>query len=137
MFKIIKWRLVWSFYVTFAIPLLYLTNIYLAYSFPKTIPGSSIITIIVGIIIAIIGLSVWITSYLHLGKSFGVLPQKQKRIVSGIYKYINHPMYLGIWLTFLGLSLTNRSRMGILFLCLVITPLLALRVKLEEKKLTD
>lgn len=136
MIKIVEWKLVWSFYVTFAIPLLYLINIYLAYSFPNTISGS-IFTTVAGIIITITGLFIWLISYLHLGKSFGVLPQKQKRITSGIYKYISHPMYLGIWLTFLGLSLANRSRMGILFLCLVITPLLALRVKLEEKKLIN
>ncbi|PIP75040.1 MAG: hypothetical protein CO135_00875 [Candidatus Levybacteria bacterium CG_4_9_14_3_um_filter_35_16] len=132
----INWKLVWSFYVTFAIPLLYLTNIYLAYSFPKTINGS-IFTTIAGTIIAVTGLCIWLTSYLHLGKSFGVLPQKQKRVVSGIYKYINHPMYLGIWLTLLGLSLANSSRVGIIFLCLIITPLFALRIKLEEKKLID
>lgn len=136
MFKMVEWKLVWSFYITFAIPLLYLINIYLAYSYPKTIPGS-IFTLIAGIVIAILGLSIWIMSYLYLGKSFGVLPQKQKRIATGIYRYINHPMYLGIWLTFLGLSLANTSRVGIIFLCLVITPLLALRVKLEEKRLTN
>jgi len=136
MAKIFNWRLILEFYAIAAIPLLYLTNIYLAYSFPKTIP-SSIITTIIGTVTAIIGLSVWITSYLHLGKSFGILPQNQKRISKGIYKYISHPMYLGIWLTFLGLSLAQASKAGIIFLCLVITPLFALRIKLEEKKLIN
>ncbi len=136
MAKIFNWKLILEFYVTFAIPLLYLTNIYLAYSFPRTINGS-IFTVITGLIISIIGLFIWLISHLHLGKSFGVLPQKQKRITSGIYKHISHPMYLGIWLTFLGLSLANGSGIGIIFLCLVITPLLALRVKLEEKDLTN
>lgn len=132
----IKWRLVWSFYITLIVPFLYLTNIYLAYSFSNTI-NSSFFSTISGIIIAITGLLIWLVSYKHLGKSFGVLPQKQKRKTTGIYKYMNHPMYLGIWLTFFGLSLAEASKAGIIFLLVIITPLLALRVKLEEKYLTN
>jgi protein-S-isoprenylcysteine O-methyltransferase Ste14 len=128
----IEWKLVWSFYLTLIIPLLYLTNIYLAYSLPGTI-NSSTFSILIGMLIATIGIIIWIISYIHLGRSFGVLPQKQKRVTTGIYKYLRHPMYLGIWLTFLGLSFSTGSKAGIIFLVIIISPLFALRIKLEEK----
>ncbi|MFH1187014.1 MAG: methyltransferase [Candidatus Levyibacteriota bacterium] len=132
--KIFNWKLVLSFYITLFIPLLYFINIALAYFFPNSIK-SSIEFSIIGLFLAIIGLFIWILSYFHLGKSFGVLPQKQKRITKGLYKYLNHPMYVGVFLTFLGLSLTNRSSAGLIFLFFVTTPVLIIRAKLENKKL--
>lgn len=136
MIKIVKWKLVWSFYVTFAIPLLYLANIALSYFYPNTLSLPFFFSLI-GILVSVIGLVIWILSYFYLGKSFGVLPQKQKRITKGLYGYFNHPMYVGIFLTFLGLSFSNLSAFGLVFLFLVITPILFLRARLEDKKLTD
>jgi protein-S-isoprenylcysteine O-methyltransferase Ste14 len=74
---------------------------------------------------------------MNLGMSFGVLPKKQKRIKTGFYKYLRHPMYVGIWSTFLGLSLANASWQGLVFLNILMTPLLFIRAIFEDKKLTD
>ncbi len=134
--QIIKWKLVWEFVATIIIPLLYFGNIAVIMKTPDT-GKNSIFFVFLGIIIAIFGLIFWILSYINLGKSFGVLPQEQKKVKSGLYKYFNHPMYIGIWLTFLGLSLANSSWQGILYLNLIITPLLFVRSHLEEKKLKN
>lgn len=134
--KNINVKLVFSFYATLLIPFLYLINIALAYFYPNTLRLPVFLPLI-GIFIAIIGLIVWILCYFYLGKSFGVLPQKQKRITKGLYRYFKHPMYIGIFLTFLGLSLSKLSTPGLVFLFFVITPILFLRARFEDKQLFD
>src|SRR5680860_1799570 len=125
--KNLNLKLILSFYITFLIPFIYFANIALAYFFPRTISLSVSLSLL-GLIFAIIGLILWIISFLNLGRSFGVLPQKQKRVTKGLYKHFKHPMYLGIFLTFLGLSLANASKPGLIFL---------IRTNLEDKKLTN
>lgn len=135
-FNWVNWKLVFEFILTFFIPFLYLTNIYVAFVTPNTVKLPPLLTLF-GLAVAFLGLVIWILSFISLGKSFGVLPQKQKRVKSGIYKYLNHPMYIGIWLSFLGLSLVNSSFQGLLFLFLAITPLLYIRAYFEDKKLVN
>jgi len=132
----IKWNLVWSFYITLAIPILYLLNLLLIYSYRNTLnlPNSMVM---LGIIISIIGIMLWITSYFHLGFSFGVLPKKTKRVKKGLYKYLKHPMYVSIWLTFFGLSFSFKSLQGIIFLIFLLLPVFIIRAKIEEKYLYD
>jgi len=131
----IDWKKVFSIYATFGIPLLYLYNIYLAYTFPHTLFISWQLQIF-GLLLTLCGVVMWTVSYINLGWSFGVLPQKQKRVTKGLYKYVSHPMYIAIYLTFLGLSLSNTSLPGLLFLTLILVPILTLRATLEEKNLT-
>lgn len=131
----IDWKKVFSIYATIGIPLLYLYDIFLAYAFPKTFQVSFPL-LLLGILLSLVGSCLWIMSYMHLGWSFGVLPQKQKRVTKGLYKYFNHPMYVGIYITFLGLALANASLPGLLFLLLVIVPLLVLRATLEDRRLS-
>jgi protein-S-isoprenylcysteine O-methyltransferase Ste14 len=132
----VKWNLVLEFYLTFLIPSLYLANIYIAFITPKTLSIPLFLSLN-GILIAFLGLTIWIISYINLGFYFGVLPKKQKRIKRGLYKYTNHPMYIGIWLVFFGLSLANSSLEGLFFLFVLITPMLIIRAYLEDKILID
>ena len=134
--KIINWQLVWEFVATLVIPLLYFENIVIIVKYPDTIKNTYFF-IFLGILLAILGLLFWIFSYIHLGKSFGVMPKEQKRVKSGLYHYFKHPMYIGIWLTFLGLSIANSSAMGLLYLNLIIAPLLFIRSYFEEKNLKN
>lgn len=133
--SIVDWKKVWSIYATLGIPLLYLYNILLAYQYGNTMRISPRLGIL-GLLLAVCGAGIWIVSYVNLGFSFGVLPQKQKKVTRGLYAYINHPMYVGIWCTFVGLSIANASLPGLLFLTLIITPLLTIRAHFEEKKLS-
>jgi protein-S-isoprenylcysteine O-methyltransferase Ste14 len=132
----INWKLVWQFVGTILIPSLYLINIFIAfnnsYSFKPTFS-----LVLLGILIGFLGLILWVLSYINLGKSFGILPQKQKKVKKGVYKYLDHPMYIAIWLTFLGLSLANASWESLVFLNVFITPLLFIRAYFEEKKLVN
>ena len=131
----INWKLVLSFWFTIFIPLLYIVNIYLAASFSKTFSPTPAV-ILIGLIFAFFGLMIWIISFFNLGFSFGVLPQKQKRVTKGIYKYFNHPMYIGIFCAFLGLSIANGSWQGLVFLNVVLLPVLFLRAYFEDKNLS-
>lgn len=132
----INWKLVLSFYLTLFIPILYLVNISLAYFTAGSLNVPSFI-VSFGLLLSLLGIVLWIISFYNLRKAFGVLPQKQKRIKTGLYKYTNHPMYIGIYITFLGLSFANKSLPGIIFLNLVILPLLLIRARLEDKNLED
>ncbi len=134
MFKI-NWKLVFSFWVTLFIPSLYLLNIYLAFVFSNTFDATFQLKFL-GIILSFTGIIFWITSYFNLGHSFGVIPQKQKRVKKGLYKYFNHPMYMAIFITFLGISIANASWQGLIFLNLIIIPLLFVRAYFEDKNLS-
>jgi len=70
-----------------------------------------------------------------LGRSLAVLPGSEKLITAGIYKYLRHPIYVGIDLTLAGLFLALGSTYGFLYLVLVVLPLNILRSRLEEKAL--
>jgi protein-S-isoprenylcysteine O-methyltransferase Ste14 len=129
-------RLILQFVATVIIPLTYLYNILIIINTPNTF-NSSVILRLIGVCIAIFGLAFWIISLINLGKSFGVLPQKQKKIKTGLYKYLRHPMYVGIWSCFLGLSLANASVQGLVFLNLIMTPLLFVRIYFEDRKLYE
>lgn len=132
----IHWKLVFSFWATITIPFLYLLNIYLAAANPDSFPASDKLRI-AGALIAIVGLIFWIVSYINLGHSFGVLPKKQKKINTGLYKYFNHPMYIGISAVMIGLSIANASWQGLVFYNLIILPMLITRARLEEKQLKN
>lgn len=130
----ISWKLVFSIVGTVLFPLLYLFNAIMAYSFSSTFHAPISVSVF-GSILMFIGICIWIITMINLKKGFGVLPQKQKRIKTGLYKYFNHPMYVGIYLTFLGLSLANQSWQGLFFLNVFLLPTLVIRATWEDKYL--
>jgi len=126
-------ELIFEFYATLAIPLIYLSGLIvislslstLHYT-PSTLPGLAITTS---------GLILWIATYLALRSSLSVLPKAQTLITTGPYQYFSHPMYVAITLTFFGLSLATGSIPGVLYTILIVIPLNFLRAKTEEKEL--
>lgn len=125
-----------SFYLTLAIPLLYLYCLYALASTPNTITFP-IPIIILGIVASFIGIVLWAISMLQLRGSFGVLPGKKVRVTTGLYKYYKHPMYLGITLTYLGLGIANGSSYGLLTTLVLLLPVLIIRARIEEKQLIN
>lgn len=125
-----------SFYLTIAIPLLYLYCLYSIASTPNTL-SFPLPLIILGIVASFVGIALWALSMLQLRGSFGVLPGKKVRVTTGLYKYYKHPMYLGITLTYLGLGIANQSSYGLLTTLILLLPVLIIRARLEEKSLTD
>lgn len=129
-------RNILEFYATIGVPILYLFVLFVMYQ------GAGSLEFPLWFVICStgttgLGLIIWGVSYINLGKSFGVLPKKQKATRSGLYRYMKHPMYVGIGCTFVGLSLAFRSAAGLIATVLFLIPLLILRARLEEKKLTS
>ena len=116
------------------VPAVYLFNLYLiAYQTSEV----SLPTMIVGLVVACVGIGFWIISYVQLGRGFGVLPTKQKRVRTGIYRRFKHPMYLGIMLCFVGLSVAMGSWTGFWFTIGGLLPLLIIRAYWEERYLEE
>lgn len=128
-------RNILQFYLTIGIPLFYIFILVVMWNSPHTLSISSA-WINMGLVLTFLGLVLWFLSYFYLGKSFGVLPKKQKRVRHGVYRYIPHPMYVGISTTFIGLSMAYRSYPGLVITILFLIPLLILRALMEERKLT-
>jgi protein-S-isoprenylcysteine O-methyltransferase Ste14 len=134
--KHIDLKLIISFYLTIGIPLLYFLNLSIIYLTPETIQIPFPL-MIAGLFFACVGLFFWVGSFFTLAQNnkFAVLPKKQKRLRIGLYRYLNHPMYVGIFLTFFGVSVADQSFWGMIFTSLCMLPLLLFRAVREDKKL--
>lgn len=122
-------------FLTFFIPLLYLLAVLIIYQTGKTL-GFGIVWAIFGLFFTAFGLFLWASSFIALGRQvFTVLPKAKLLRTGGAYKFFRHPLYLGISLTFLGLSLSTGSKIGLLYTIFLIIPLNILRAKKEEKVL--
>lgn len=98
-------------------------------------PPIIILILIFSLLIIFLGLLLWTSAYFYLGKSFSILPKAQKLITNGPYRFFQHPIYTGIFLTFLGLSLASNSIPGTLYTLLCLGPINLTRAKKEEKEL--
>ena len=81
------------------------------------------------------GLALWIIGMANLGKGLKVLPGADSIVARGIYRFIRHPIYLGIILTHFGLFFACGSTFGMIYLFIITIPLNIIRAKLEEKAL--
>jgi len=65
--------------------------------------------------------------------SFEVIVQKDHKLVKkGLYKYVRHPMYLGMLFIFFGLAISLYSFYGVLALIVFYIPALLYRISAEE-----
>jgi protein-S-isoprenylcysteine O-methyltransferase Ste14 len=87
-----------------------------------------------GLLLALLGLCLSIWSLWHLRSSFSILAEARRTVVSGPYRYVRHPLYLGEALTMLGLCLLIGTGSALIFWA-VITGLQLARARIEEKKL--
>lgn len=88
-------------------------------------------------VVIFVGLLLWLSGYLYVASSFSAIPQTKKLVAKGPYKFFRHPIYLGIFLTFVGLSLIVDSRLGLYYAIFIVFPLNYLRKKNEEKVLEE
>lgn len=91
--------------------------------------------VIVGWFVGLTGLILWITSMVNLGKSLAVLPGSKQLVRQGLYRFMRHPIYMGINLTFLGLTLCLGSKWGLAYVLGIVFPLNFIRARLEERAL--
>jgi protein-S-isoprenylcysteine O-methyltransferase Ste14 len=88
-----------------------------------------------GLVCIIIGPAIAFWGMLHLGRSFGVYVTVRTVVMTGPYKWIRHPMYLGWIFMNIGLVLANFS--GFYFLLFAINlPLIIYRAGLEQAQLS-
>ena len=121
--------------LTVLVPSLYLVALVVAWFAPKHFGFGIRPLVYVGLTVGLSGVALWTVAMMYLGKSLAVLPGGDRLVTHGIYKYLRHPVYLGIDMTLLGLFLAVGSTAGMIYLFVVVLPLNILRSRLEEKAL--
>ncbi len=121
--------------VTVLVPSLYLLALGVAWFAPKHFGFGMRPLVYVGFTVGLSGVALWIVAMIHLGKSLAVLPGGERLVTQGVYRYLRHPVYLGIDMTLFGLFLTVGSTVGMIYFFVVVLPLNIIRSRLEEKAL--
>ena len=89
-------------------------------------------TVVLGI--SVTGLTVVIAGKLSLGRSLGLLPANRGVVVSGLYRLVRHPIYLGYLVTHVGFLLGQPTVWNVSALLVSDIALLA-RASMEERTL--
>ncbi len=121
--------------LTVLVPSLYLLALAVAWFAPKHFGFGMRPLVYAGLTVGLSGVALWTVAMVHLGKSLAVLPGGERLVTHGVYKYLRHPVYLGIDMTLLGLFLAVGSTAGMIYLFVVVLPINIIRSRLEEKAL--
>lgn len=108
------------------------TSIYFVLLELKT--GIVILPYVYGKYIQMIGISLQIWAKYTIGRSFGLLPANRGVVVSGPYRIVRHPMYLGYFISHVGFLLCTFSFYN-LMLYVVLYVLVIYRLMKEEELL--
>tara|TARA_B100000686_G_C16768660_1_gene963537 strand:+ start:1809 stop:2267 length:459 start_codon:yes stop_codon:yes gene_type:complete len=119
------------------IPSLYFVPLVVAYFSPKNFGFGHRWLVHSGLWIGTGGMVIWVLSIWYLGSSFATLPGTKELVYRGIYRFVRHPMYLGISATVFGLMLACGSFFGMVYLITVILPLNFVRSRMEDQVLED
>ena len=91
----------------------------------------------IGIIIIILGELIYGYNNFVMGKAWSVKVKKTSRLVKeGLFKYIRHPLYLGVIISYFGLSILFKSMYSFIANLIITLPFFYYRAKLEEKLLS-
>ncbi len=83
-----------------------------------------------------IGGAIYLIGLLTLRKAFTIMPEARALITKGIFKYIRHPLYLGHFIFFLGITLSHfHWYTVVMYIVFFIGQYY--RAKIEEKKLSE
>lgn len=121
--------------VTVLVPSLYLLALVVAWFAPKHFGFGIRPLVYAGLTVGLSGVVLWMVAMVHLGKSLAVLPGGDRLVTRGVYRYLRHPVYLGIDMTLFGLFLAVGSTVGMVYFFIVVLPLNIIRSRLEEKAL--
>ena len=122
-----------KFFLDLSIPSLYLIPLLIVFFLPKDFGFGNENLVPFSLAIGISGLVLWIAGMACLGKALRILPGADSIVARGVYRFIRHPIYLGIVLTHFGLFFACGSIFGMIYLFVVIIPLNVTRSQLEEK----
>jgi protein-S-isoprenylcysteine O-methyltransferase Ste14 len=124
-----------SLVLTLVIPSLYLVGLLVAWFGPMHFGFGTRWLVYVGLTLGLSGLLLWIVAMVQLGRSLAVLPGGDQLVTHGVYRYIRHPVYWAIVLTFAGLFLAVGSTYGMIYLAVVVVPLNLVRARFEDRGL--
>lgn len=96
--------------------------------------------VIIGLLLLIIGLYFAVTGRYYLGGGWGVFNIVSPAvgiIKEGPYRYVRHPIYLGLLVIWLGASLVFFNWAGIFLFFVFLLPLICRRAKTEEIALSE
>lgn len=87
-------------------------------------------------LVTIFGMGFSIYSLSALGRSFSIIPQARTLVQTGPYKFVRHPLYLGEFISLLGIVLARFSISVMTIFCLI-TALQIYRALHEERLLAS
>ena len=94
---------------------------------------------VIGLALLATGLTIQLVSQITLGRLYSstlVIKEGHQLITHGIYRFVRHPIYLGVLVGFYGITVYASSLYGFLVTSLQI-PIFLNRIRLEEKLLTE
>ena len=124
-----------KFFWNLSIPSLYLLPLLIVFFLPKNFGFGNENLVPLCLAVGMSGLALWIAGMACLGKALKVLPEANSIVAKGIYRFIRHPIYVGIVFTHFGLFFACGSIFGIIYTFSLIIPLNIIRAQLEEKAL--
>jgi protein-S-isoprenylcysteine O-methyltransferase Ste14 len=107
---------------------------------PHTMPGGSQSLGIAAILIMLIGLAIRWTAILSLGRSFSTnvaIHTTQTLHKTGLYRWVRHPSYSGMMLSFTAVGLAERNWVSLAIMLVCPTAALLYRIHVEEAALTE
>ena len=122
-----------KFLLDLLIPSLYLLPLLIVFFLPKNFGFGNESLVPFSLAIGIVGLVIWIAGMACLGKALRILPEANSIVAKGVYRFIRHPIYVGIVFTHFGLFFACGSIFGIIYTFILIIPLNVIRAQLEEK----
>jgi len=106
----------------------------------RTRTASYYLIVSCGLILYMLGLIIRWTAILQLKKAFTVdvaINKQHELKTDGLYSIIRHPAYLGLWLIFIGLSVSMNSILSFIVITIPVFMVIFYRIKVEEKILID
>lgn len=90
-----------------------------------------------GLFIVSVGIALVIWSAIHIRGAFlgEIEPKLDVLVQNGPYRFVRHPVYLGMTIAFTGIPIALRSWLGLIAVFLLFLPSEIYRAKLEEKAL--
>jgi protein-S-isoprenylcysteine O-methyltransferase Ste14 len=111
------------------------------FAFTSIIPISRIIYIpFLGLLFIVLGMIIRFIAIKSLGKFFTVdvaILDDHKIKKDGIYKYVRHPSYSGLLLSFIGFGLSLNNWISLIIITVPVTLVMLYRIKIEEKLLIE
>lgn len=102
--------------------------------------GGALLYPIAGTTLMVCGMVVrWIAIF-SLKRQFTVdvaITERHRLVTEGIYRYLRHPTYSGILLSFVGLSLSFSNFVSLIVIVVPITAVFLHRIRIEERVLLD